>query len=82
MIPEGVIEVGVRVHDDRHRVAGQLAEVVEDLLCLDMRGAGIDDEGLSATQHDPDVLVVERVPAHEESIAEFDPAVCTPMDAW
>ena len=37
VIAEGMVEVAVRVHDDRDRVARQLAEVVQDLAALDVR---------------------------------------------
>ena len=70
-----MVEMAVGVHDDRHRVASQLPDVVLDLARLDVRRARIDDERLAAAEHQPDVLVVERVPPHEESVAELDPAV-------
>ena len=44
---------------------GQLAQVVDDLARLDVGRARVDDERLAAAQHDPDVLVVERVATHE-----------------
>jgi hypothetical protein len=35
--------------------------------------AGVDDEYLTVAQHDPDVLVEERVAPDENTIAELDP---------
>ena len=46
VVAVGVIEVAVRVDDDRHRRRGQLAQVGQDLARLDVRRAGVDD-------HDP-----------------------------
>jgi acylglycerol lipase len=75
VIPQDVIEVSMRIHDDRHRIPRQLPEIGGDLASLDMRRSRVDDERLAAPQDDPDVLVVERIAAHEESIVELDPAV-------
>jgi acylglycerol lipase len=72
-IAEGVVVVAVRVHDDRHREAGQLAEVFEDLATLGVRRPRVNHERRAVTQHDPDVLVVELVPAHEDAIADLGP---------
>ena len=74
-VAEGVVEVAVGVHDDRDRVAGQLAQVGEDLARLRVGRAGVDDEGLAVAEDHPDVLVVERVAADEDPIADLDPAV-------
>ena len=52
----------------------QLAQVVEDLAPLDVGRARVDHERLVAAQHDPDVLVEERVSPHEHPIADLDPA--------
>ena len=53
---------------------GQLAKVVEDLARLLVGGPGVDDERLAVAQHDPDVLVEERVAPDEDAIADLDPA--------
>ena len=75
MIPECVIEVPVRVDDDRHGQGGQVADVGQDLVRLRVGRPGVDDERLAVAQDQPDVLVVERVSAHEEPVADLDPAV-------
>ena len=74
-VAEGMVEVAVRVDDDRDGIAGQRPQVVEDLARLPVGRPRIDDQRLAAAQDDPDVLVVERVAAHEDAIAEFDPSV-------
>ena len=70
-----MVEVAVGVHDDRDRVTGQLAQVGEDLARLLVGGAGVDDERLAVAEDHPDVLVVERIAADEDPIADLDPAV-------
>ncbi len=75
MVPVGMVEVTVRVHDDRDRRLRQLPDVRQDLERLHVRGACVDDQGLAVAQDQPDVLVLERVPAHEEAIADLDPPV-------
>ena len=75
VVAEGVVEVPVRVHDDRDRRVGQVADVGQDLARLYVRGPRVDDEGLAVAEDQPDVLVVEGVAAHEEPIADLDPAV-------
>ncbi len=52
-VPERVIPVAVRVHDDRDRVARQLLQVGDDLARLPVRRAGVDDERLAATEDRP-----------------------------
>ncbi len=75
VVPVGMVEVAVRVHDGRDRSPGQLPDVREDLACLRVRGARVDDQRLAVAEHESDVLVVERVPANEEAIADLDPTV-------
>ena len=75
VIAVGMVEVTVRVDDDRHRVRRQLAQVRDDLARLDVRRARVDDERLAVPEDDADVLVVERVAPHEHAIAELDPAI-------
>jgi len=70
-----MIEVPVGIDHDRHRCRGQFAEVGQNLPALRVGRARVDDEGLAVTEHDPDVLVVERVAAHEESVADLLPAI-------
>ena len=74
MVAEGVVEVAVRVDDDRDRGRRQLAKVVEDLATLDVAGSRVDDHDVVAAHHDPDVLVEERIPAHEHAVADLGPA--------
>ena len=74
VVAVGVVEVAVRVDDDRHRRRGQLAQVGQDLARLDVGRAGVDDHDAVAAQDDPDVLVEERIPTHEHAIADLDPA--------
>ena len=74
VVAEGVVEVAVRVDDDRDRVRRQLAQVVEDLARLDVGRARVDDQHLVAAQHDPDVLVEERIAADEHPVADLGPA--------
>ena len=73
MIPVGVVEVAVGIHDDRDGCPGQLPEVGQDVTRLGVGRAGIDDEHLIATQHDADVLVEERVATDEHAFADLDP---------
>ncbi len=80
MVAEGVIEVAVRVHDDRDGCPGQLPKIGQDLARLGVGRARIDDERLVAAQHDPDVLVVERIATHEDAVADLDPAVLDAHD--
>ena len=75
VVPEGMVEVPVRVDDDRDRSRRQLADMGLDLAGLDVGGPGVDDERLAITQDDPDVLVVELVAADEEAVTDLDPAV-------
>ena len=56
-----------------HRRRGQLAQVVDDLARLDVGRARVDQEDVVAAEHDPDVLVVERVATHEHAIADLGP---------
>ena len=74
VVAEGVVEVAVRVDDDRDRGRRQLAKVVEDLATLDVGRSRVDDHDLVAAHHDPDVLVEERVSTHEHPVADLDPA--------
>ena len=74
VVAEGVVEVAVRVDDDRDRRRRQLAKVVEDLATLDVARSRVDDHALVAAQHDPDVLVEERVATHEHPVADLGPA--------
>ena len=79
MVAEGVVEVTVRVDDDRHRRLGQLAQVGHDLARLDVGGPRVDDEGAAIAQHDPDVLVEEGIAPHEHAIADLDPVQLSTM---
>ena len=74
VVAVGVVEVAVRVDDDRDRVGGQLAQVGQDLARLDVRRAGVDHQDLAPGEDDADVLVEEGVAPHEHAIADLDPA--------
>ena len=69
-----MVVVAVGVDDDLDRCGCQLAQVVEDLARLRVRGAGVDDEGRIAAEDDADVLVVERIAPDEDPIADLRPA--------
>jgi hypothetical protein len=73
VIAEGVVEVAMGVHDDGHRLRGQLAQVVRDLARLDVGRAGVDQQDIVAAKDDPDVLVVELVSTHEDAVADLCP---------
>lgn len=74
-VAEGVIEVAVGIDDGRHRSAGHTPNVVDDLPCLGVRRARIDDERGAGAEHEPDVLVVEGVAPHEGAVADLCPTV-------
>jgi acylglycerol lipase len=74
-IAKDVIEVTVRVNDHRYRKRGQVAQVAQELPRLWIRRAGIDDQRLAVSEDHPDVLVVERIAANEDAVANFDPAI-------
>jgi hypothetical protein len=73
MVAEAVIEMRVRIDDDRDRVARQLAEVVLDLACLRVRRSGVDHHGGALAKDDTDVLVEERVAPDEHAVADLGP---------
>lgn len=73
VVPECMVKVAMRVHDDRHRVGGEHPEVGNDLASLDMGRSGVDQQDRSVAQDGADVLVVELVAADEHAIADFDP---------
>ncbi len=73
-VAEGVVVVPVAVHDDPHGRRPELAQVVEDLARLARRRAGVEHERLLAPEHDHDVLVEERVSAHEDPFSDLRPA--------
>ena len=79
VIPEGVIEVAMRVHDDRDRIVGDHPEVVEDLATLDVGRSRIDDQDLALAQNGTDVLIVELVPPDKYPVADLNPAGHEPM---
>ena len=74
MVAVDVVEVAVRVDDDRDRDRRQLAQIGQDLARLHVRRPRVDDQRLPPSQDHPDVLVVERVAPHEHLIADLDPA--------
>ena len=47
--------------------------VVEDLAALDVARARVDEQCCAMAEHDTDVLVVERVSADEDAIADLRP---------
>ena len=63
----------VRVDDERHRVARQLAQVGEDLARLGRRRAGIDDQDVATTEDDADLLVEELEAPGEDAVADLLP---------
>ena len=73
-VAEDVVEVAVGIDDHAHRRVGQLAQVGLDLAGLRVGRSRIDDQGFGSSQHDPDVLVVERVATDEDLVADLDPA--------
>src|SRR5262245_32997157 len=72
-VPEAVVEVPVRVDDDRDRIAGELPDVRDDLARLGRRRPRVDDEHVASAEDDADLLVEERIPAREDAIADLDP---------
>ena len=52
-VAEGVVEVAVRVDDDGDRVAGDLADVLDDLARLAIGRARVDDQRLAVAQDSP-----------------------------
>src|SRR3954471_6322596 len=70
----GMIEVAVCVDDDRDPRRRQFAYVPDDLARLRVRRTSVDDHDAVAAEHYADVLVEERVPPHEDAIADLDPA--------
>ena len=73
VVAEGMVEVAVRVDDDRHRRRSQRPQVVGDLARLDMGRPRVDQQHVVAAQHDPDVLIVELVAADEHPVADLGP---------
>ena len=73
-VPERVVEVAVRVHDDGHRRPRQIPKVGKDLAGLDVRRARVDHERFLATEHDPDVLIEVGIPPDEDAVPDLDPA--------
>src|SRR6185369_3589675 len=47
--------------------------VVDDLAGLDVRRPGVDQQHLVPIEHYADVLIEERIPLHEDAIADLDP---------
>ena len=74
-IAVGMVEVPVRIDDHSHGVGRQRVQVGDDLARLAVRRARVDDERLATAYHDADVLVVERIAAHEDTVADLDPAI-------
>src|SRR5262245_16562895 len=72
-VPEAVVVVPMRIDDDRDGVAGELPEVGDDLASLRWRRPRVDDEHVASAEDDADLLVVERIPAREDAIADLDP---------
>ena len=66
--------------DGRDRVAGDLAYVLDDVARLAVCRPGVDDERRAVAQDEPDVLVVEGGPPHEEPVADLDPAILDTHD--
>jgi hypothetical protein len=77
VVAEGVVGVPVRIDHDRDRVRRQLAQVFEDLERLAVAASGIDDERFAIAEHDPDLLVEDRVSPREDSVTELDPGTRT-----
>ncbi len=68
-----MVEVPVRVDDDRHRRRSQRPQVVRDLARLDVGRPRVDEEHVVTAQHDADVLVEELVTADEHPVADLCP---------
>jgi hypothetical protein len=73
VVAKGVVEMAMRIDDDRDGLRRQRPQVTGDLARLDVGRARVDQEHVVAAQHDPDVLVVELVATNEHPVPDFRP---------
>ena len=71
-VAEGVIPVAVRV-DHRHDPAGQLPQIVAQLIGQTVVGARVDDGKASLPTDGADRLVESLVPTHPDAVADLLP---------
>jgi hypothetical protein len=74
LVAEGVVEVGVGVHDCQHGLVAELAEVAADLVGLARRGTRVDQQEAAGAADHADAHVQRVVPALEHPLSHLSPA--------
>ena len=74
LVAEGVVEVGVGVHDCHHGLVAELPEVPADLVGLARRGARVDQQEAAGAADHADAHVQRVVPALEDPLSHLTPA--------